>query len=102
MSATQTLNSYDIGDEIELRAECTNADGDLVNPSGGVQMWYRKPRSQTRVAVTLANPEVGVFVGSVIPAAGEHGDWWYRSESAGSVVQAAERSFNVRKSKVPA
>lgn len=90
------IGQYDIGDEVELRATFTDVDGNAADPSGGVVITYLKPDG-TVVTPTVQNPAVGTFVATVVPAAGEHGDWWWRAVSTGDIKQANERSFHVRR-----
>lgn len=97
--AEQVIGLYDIGDEVELRATFTNDDGDPADPSGGVVITYRKPDG-TLTTPSVSNPAVGTYVSTVVPAAGEHGDWWWRVVSSGDIKQASERSFHVRKQRV--
>lgn len=92
-------NTYDIGDEIELRADFVDANGDPGNPDT-VTCRVEKPDG-TVVAPSVANPATGVFLANVTPATGESGEWWYSFKGVGTINQRHEAMLYVRPEEVP-
>ena len=92
-------NTYDIYDEVELRADFVDAAGDPGNPSSGVTCKVEKPDG-TIVTPSVTNPATGVFLAKVTPGAGEHGEWWYSFKGTGSIAQRFQAMFYVRPEEV--
>jgi len=92
------MAEYDIGDGIELSATFklsgvptdTTAVLKVLKPSGTVS------------TPALSNtPGSGIYKATVIPAVNEHGTWWYRFSGTGTVQATTEKSFTVKRRKVP-
>lgn len=98
--ADQTIKIFDPEDEVVLRVEIVDANGNLRNPSGGVAGSYEKPREGTSTPLVFVNIALGIYEVAVIPAVDEWGDWSWYAKSSGDIVQSGDRTFHVRRRRV--
>lgn len=92
--------TFDVADEIELFGEFYDPDTQAPLDLDTVTLTVEKPGGTT-VTPSVTRLSVGRYTGTVTPAAGEHGKWWYRWHGTGEHQAAQERFFIVRKQQVP-
>lgn len=103
LSAQTDITVWDEGDDIPLRVEVRDVNGELADPVNGVAGYYLKPRG-VKTAVVLTRSGVGVYLGSLSPVPGEYGDWTWSAETDGADATIPkmyeEHTFTVRQRKV--
>lgn len=88
------INSYDVGDEIELRAAYTNQAGAPSNPAT-VTLTITKPDGTAVEGSTPINTGTGTYHFTLIPEMG--GLWRHRWVSTGDPTTEEEGVFFVRR-----
>jgi len=91
------VDEFDVGEEVELRADFTDAEDQPASPSD-VGVSYRRPDG-TGDTVELAEEETGIWTGLV--TVDQAGRWWWRLEFSGERTVVAQSSFFVRVRRVP-
>jgi len=93
--------AHDLGDRIELRASFISASGAFADPT---EVTYRVKSPDGDVTVytyggaTVTKNAVGSYSVWITPTVS--GDWAWRAEATGSVVNAVEGRFRVAASEV--
>lgn len=91
------MNSYFIGQAVELRVEFRDADDALADPTT-VTAKVRDPAG-TVTALSHSHDDTGLYSASVTVDA--PGVWWYRFAGTGDVIAAAEAEFEVAHTRFP-
>lgn len=92
------MNSYDIGDLVQVTATFKNAAGAPTDPTT-VACEVRDPAGNTTTPPT-SKASTGVYTANVDLTAAKAGVWWYRFVGTGACQAAEEASFYVEASNV--
>lgn len=93
------MPTFDINDEIRLRAQFTNVAGTLADPDT-ITFKHQDP-SLNEATLTVSGGGVtkestGIYYADL--TLDESGTWYFRAEGTGTPKTAAEMSFDVRTS----
>lgn len=93
-----TLQTYDVGDTVQIDASYTDTGGSPIAPTS-VKFVVRDPAGSestyTSGSTSVVNPSSGSYYTRFV--IDQSGTWRWRSYSTGNVVTASESAFVVRK-----
>lgn len=93
------MPTFDINDEVRLRAQFVDADGDLADPTT-VTFKHQDPgNNDTEITLSgggITKESTGIYFADL--TLDEAGTWYFRAEGTGTPKTAAEVTFSVRTS----
>lgn len=91
-----TLNTYDIGEDVELIGRFTDPDsGDPVSPGVVTVVLYRPETNEEVVGPAPVEGPLGTFTSTFAPD--EHGRWQWKMEGDAGVTAIERGQFQVRR-----